>query len=297
LIWLLYLAVACLIWGTLIERFLFTIKTDNAYVLPKGSKDIVVLHISDVHMAPWQTSKQAFIKELAKKVNPDLVINTGDNLGHKDGVKAVLESFKDLKVPGVFVYGSNDLYAPVLTNPLGYLLHPSERHRDNQPESLLDYEKLAKGFSELGWQEINNHETTLTINGTRLGFIGTDDPHEARADLESIAKSKSKLDTDVVLGVTHAPYTNVLEAFSESSVDMVFAGHTHGGQVCWPVTGRALVTNSDLPTKYARGLNSIPIKGKELLINVCAGLGHSIYAPIRFACRPEVRVITLKAKN
>jgi predicted MPP superfamily phosphohydrolase len=295
---LLYLVVGCVIWATLIERFLFTIRYDDAFVLPKGSPDLVVLHISDVHMAPWQTSKQAFIKELASKIKPDLVINTGDNLGHKDGVKPVLESFKDLAVPGVYVYGSNDLYAPMVTNPLSYLMHPSERHRDNQPESVLDVEGLANGFIALGWQDLNNKESELVVKGVRLGFIGTDDPHEKRADIASITKAKAKLNSsDVLIGVTHAPYLNVLTAFSDVDADIVFAGHTHGGQVCWPVTGRALVTNCDLPTKYARGLNKITLKGKELLINVSAGLGHSIYAPMRFACRPEVRVITLKAKN
>lgn len=249
-------------------------------------------------MAPWQRSKQAFIKELAGKIRPDLVVNTGDNLGHKNGVKPVLESFKDLNIPGVFVYGSNDLYAPMPTNPLGYLIKPSERHRENHPDSALDIAALTQGFESLGWQDINNSQAELTIKGVRLGFIGTDDPHEGRADLSSIGKSKSKLiPTDVLLGVTHAPYLNVLEAFSDVDVDILFAGHTHGGQVCWPVTGRALVTNCDLPTKYAKGLNTIMLRGKELLINVCAGLGHSIYAPIRFACRPEVRVVTLKAKT
>jgi len=295
---LLYIVVGCVIWATLIERFLFTVRRDDAYVLPKGSQDIIVLHISDVHMAPWQTSKQAFIKELASQIKPDLVINTGDNLGHKDGVKPVLDSFKDLAIPGVYVYGSNDLYAPMVTNPLGYLLHPSERHRDNKPESVLDVEALANGFRKLGWEALNNKEAELIINGVRLGFIGTDDPHEDRADLSSVASSRAKLnEPDVVIGVTHAPYLNVLTTFSEVDADIVFAGHTHGGQVCWPVTGRALVTNCDLPTKYARGLNTITLEGKQLLLNVCAGLGHSIYAPFRFACRPEVRVLTLKAKN
>jgi predicted MPP superfamily phosphohydrolase len=249
-------------------------------------------------MADWQRSKQAFIKELACKIRPDLVVNTGDNLGHKNGVKPVLESFKDLNVPGVFVYGSNDLYAPMPTNPLGYLIKPSERHRENKPDSGLDVTALTNGFAALGWKDLNNKESELTIKGVRIGFIGTDDPHEGRADLSSIARSKTNLNSnDVVIGVTHAPYLNVLEAFSDVDVDLLFAGHTHGGQVCWPITGRALVTNCDLPTKYARGLNSITLKGKELLLNVCAGLGHSIFAPMRFACRPEVRVITLKAKT
>jgi predicted MPP superfamily phosphohydrolase len=151
---------------------------------------------------------------------------------------------------------------------------------------------MNSGFEALGWTELNNKQTSLTVNGTKLYFLGTDDPHEGRADLSTIPKQTPE--ADLVIGVTHAPYLEVLSALN---ADLVFAGHTHGGQVCWPFIGRALVTNCDLPTKYARGLHQLTLRGKTFWLNVCAGLGNSIYAPVRLACRPEVRVITLVAKS
>jgi predicted MPP superfamily phosphohydrolase len=297
---MLYLALAVLaviIWATCIERFWFAIKKSELKILPIGSQDIVVLHISDIHMAPWQKYKQRWIRKLNDKVNPDLVINTGDNLGHARGIKPVLDALNPLTgTPGVFVNGSNDLYAPAKRNPLQYLLHPSERHREEDENLRLDTDLLNAGFTNFGWHEINNKATQMTVKGTNISFYGTDDPHELRDDA---AKAKTELQkltkADLVIGVTHAPYLRVLEELSEA--DIVFAGHTHGGQVCWPFLGRALVTNCDLPTKYARGLHQVPLKNKKLWLNVCAGLGHSIYAPVRLACRPEVRVITLKAKS
>ena len=297
--WLLLAIALVIIWAICIERFWFAIRQDSVAILPKGSKDIVVLHISDIHMAPWQKKKQRWISELATKVNPDLVINTGDNLGHKQGVQPVLDALETLKgIPGVFVNGSNDLFAPVKRNPIAYLLRPSDRHRETDVAAKLDTEKLNQGFESLGWLNLNNTANKLKINDLTLGFLGTDDPHEGRDDLKQLEKkAKQTTDTDVVIGVTHAPYLKVLAALDELGADMLFAGHTHGGQVCWPFIGRALVTNCDLPTKYARGLHKISIKGKEIILNVCAGLGNSIYAPVRLACRPEVRVITLKAKN
>ena len=297
---MLYLALAVLaaiIWATCIERFWFAIKKSELKILPIGSQDIVVLHISDIHMAPWQKYKQRWIRKLNDKVNPDLVINTGDNLGHARGIKPVLDAMNPLTgTPGVFVSGSNDLYAPAKRNPLQYLLHPSERHREEDENLRLDTHLLNSGFSNFGWHEINNKATQMTVKGTNISFYGTDDPHELRDDA---AKAKTELQkltkADLVIGVTHAPYLRVLEELSEA--DLVFAGHTHGGQVCWPFLGRALVTNCDLPTKYARGLHQVPLKNEKLWLNVCAGLGHSIYAPVRLACRPEVRVVTLKAKS
>jgi predicted MPP superfamily phosphohydrolase len=297
---MLYLALAVLaviIWATCIERFWFAIKKSELKILPIGSQDIVVLHISDIHMAPWQKYKQRWLRKLHDTVNPDLVINTGDNLGHARGIEPVLDALNPLTgTPGVFVNGSNDLYAPAKRNPLQYLLHPSERHREEDENLRLDTDLLNAGFSNFGWHEINNTATQMTVKGTNISFFGTDDPHELRDDT---AKAKTELQkltkADLIIGVTHAPYLRVLEELGEA--DIVFAGHTHGGQVCWPFLGRALVTNCDLPTKYARGLHQVPLKNKKLWLNVCAGLGHSIYAPVRLACRPEVRVVTLKAKS
>jgi predicted MPP superfamily phosphohydrolase len=297
---MLYLALAVLaviIWATCIERFWFAIKKSELKILPIGSQDIVVLHISDIHMAPWQKYKQRWLRKLNDTVKPDLVINTGDNLGHARGIKPVLDALNPLTgTPGVFVNGSNDLYAPAKRNPLQYLLHPSERHREEDENLRLDTDLLNAGFSNFGWHEINNTATQMTVKGTNISFFGTDDPHELRDDT---AKAKTELQkltkADLIIGVTHAPYLRVLEELGEA--DIVFAGHTHGGQVCWPFLGRALVTNCDLPTKYARGLHQVPLKNKKLWLNVCAGLGHSIYAPVRLACRPEVRVVTLKAKS
>ena len=295
--WLLVAVVAVVVWSTCIERFWFAIKKSELQILPPGSRDIVVLHISDIHMAPWQKYKARWIRKLQSKLNPDLVINTGDNLGHPQGIKPVLEALNPLsETPGVFVNGSNDLYAPAKRNPFSYLLHPSDRHREEDISLKLDTDLLNSGFTSLGWMNINNSAIRITVQGTSISFVGTDDPHELRDDVSKAKDSLAELEkSDLLIGVTHAPYLRVLESLSDA--DLVFAGHTHGGQVCWPFWGRALVTNCDLPTKYARGLHQIQLHTKKLWINVCAGLGHSIYAPVRLACRPEVRVVTLKAKN
>ena len=63
-------------------------------------------------MAPWQRDKQEWVRGLAE-LEPDLVVDTGDNLGHErgiDGVRYALEPFRG--IPGVFVNGSNDYFGP-----------------------------------------------------------------------------------------------------------------------------------------------------------------------------------------
>jgi predicted MPP superfamily phosphohydrolase len=75
-------------------------------------------------------------------------------------------------------------------------------------------------------------------------------------------------------------------------LDLVLAGHTHGGQLCVPLLG-ALVTNCDLPRRQAKGLSTWSARGRTAQLHVSAGLGTSPYAPVRFACRPEATLLTL----
>jgi len=284
-----------LIWGSQIERHLRVVRYEPQplEVLPAGSSPIRVLHISDFHLAPWQKRKIAWIARLAK-LDVDLVVDTGDNLGHRDAIDPVLIALGGLSGrPGAFVNGSNDYFAPRPRNPLSYLRAPSERTSDIP----LDTKRLNDGFERFGWLNVNNRGGVVTVNGVRIGFVGIDDMHDGLADLASVARTKAELGpVDVHIAVSHAPYLAAIDAFNDAEIPVLFAGHTHGGQVCIPGYG-AIVTNCDLPTKAAKGLSSWSRNGHQLWLNVCAGLGHSIYAPVRFACRPEVRVVTLVAKQ
>jgi len=293
LLGLLVIAFAAAIWGIGIERFLFTVRRETIKVLPKNSPNITVLHIGDIHLAPWQKRKAKFVHSLGA-LKPDLVINTGDNLGHAAAIGPVLTALAPvLQLPGVFVNGSNDYYAPVLRNPLGYLAKPSDRSEG----SVLDTPRLIAGFRSAGWLNLNNREGQLSIKGVKLGFIGVDDAHDELDNLDSIKPQANALaNSDVLIGVSHAPYLRVLEAMGTAGTSIIFAGHTHGGQVCLPGIG-ALTTNCDLPNKYAKGISAWRFGGRDVLLNVVAGLGHSIFAPVRFFCRPEVRLLTLVAKD
>ena len=73
-------------------------------------------------------------------------------------------------------------------------------------------------------------------------------------------------------------------------------GHTHGGQVRIPGLP-ALVTNCDIPRDQAQGLSTWTHAGRTAWLNVSAGLGTSIYAPVRFACPPEAVLVTLTAPD
>ena len=290
MLWVIAFLVIIFLYASLIERNWYAIRKSELEILKPGAEEIVVLHISDLHLAPWQKRKVRWMQNLAERVKPDLVVNTGDNLGHPKAIGTLLTALGPLgKTRGVFVNGSNDMFAPAIRNPFSYLFKPSNQHK--KTHKTVDVNALNKGLSDFGWEDLNNRAEVLQIKNSTLGFIGTDDAHEGKANfgLLEIQPAFGQW-SDTIIGVTHAPYKSVLEGFSMLGAKLVFAGHTHGGQVCVPFTGKALVTNCDLPRKYARGLH----RTKNFWLQVCAGLGTSIYAPVRFACRPEVRVLVLK---
>ena len=152
-------------------------------VLSPGSSPLKVLHISDIHMRPQQRRKQAWLRELARW-EPDLVVNTGDNLSHSKAVPAVVQALGDLlSVPGVFVFGSNDYFAPRLKNPLNYLTNPGHRLH-GEP---LPWQDLRAAFTERGWLDMTHTRREFEVAGLRIAAAGVDDPHLSRDRYETIA--------------------------------------------------------------------------------------------------------------
>jgi uncharacterized protein len=287
---------AGVLYATGYEARAYTLRRVDMPVLPPGSAPLKVLHLSDLHMTPAQTKKQEWLRSLAE-LEPDLVVNTGDNLAHMQSVPVVLESLgKLLDVPGVFVMGSNDYFSPSLRNPLRYLL-PDDGQR-NVHTAKLPWRELRAGFESRGWVDLSNRRDRVDVAGLRFAFVGVDDPHLEYDDLPSVA-GPADPDADVRVAVAHAPYLRVLDAFAHDGYDAIFAGHTHGGQVCLPWKG-ALVTNCDLDPARAKGLHRHPAESapgdpQSSWLHVSGGLGTSPYAPVRFACRPEASLVTLTA--
>jgi uncharacterized protein len=270
----------------------FRVREAELPCLPAGSAPLRVLHVSDIHMTPPQRAKQEWLQGLAD-LQPDLVVNTGDNLSHRESPPYVIAALgKLLDVPGVFVFGSNDYWGPVLKNPLRYLLPSGGDLRIRGPR--LPHGELQSAFTDAGWLDLTNATGALTIAGTRIAFAGVDDPH-LRYDRLDLITGPADSSADLRIGVTHAPYLRVLDAFTSDGYDVIFAGHTHGGQLRVPGYG-ALVTNCDLDTKRCRGLHSHTVGDRTAALHVSAGIGTSPYAPVRFACYPEATLVTLVAK-
>lgn len=277
-----------LAWSALAEPRLFALRRLELPVLDPAAWPIRLLHLSDLHIVPGQERKTAWVAALAS-LRPDVVINTGDTLSHLKAVPAAVAALGDLlDIPGAFVFGNNDFYAPVPRSPHRYFLRSPQRPPRGAP---LPWRDLRAAQVERGWLDLSNSRSVITVHGQRIAFAGVNDPYTRRDRYDLIA-GRAEPDAVVRIGVTHAPEPRILDRFAADGYDLVLAGHTHGGQVRLPGIG-ALVTNCSLDRSRARGLSRW---GSYTMLNVSAGLGTSPYLPIRFCCRPEATLITLRPR-
>ncbi|MDL5154515.1 metallophosphoesterase [Actinomycetospora sp. Odt1-22] len=276
-------------YASVIERHRFVLRRVTMPVLAPGARPLRMLHVADLHLRPGQRLEERFVAGLAE-LEPDLVVNTGDNLSHPRGVPVVLRALgRLLDRPGVFVFGSNDYHAPTPKNPANYLFRPE--HRVLGPE--LPWRDLRAAFLERGWHDATHARFGMTVAGQRIAVAGVDDPHIGHDDYDRIAGPLEPADasgTPVLrLGLTHSPEPRVLDGFAADGYDLVLAGHTHGGQLCLPGYG-ALVTNCGIDRSRVKGPSRW---GAHLRLHVSAGLGTSPWAPARFCCRPEATLLEL----
>ncbi|MCV2393178.1 metallophosphoesterase [Actinotalea sp. M2MS4P-6] len=282
----------------LAEAHRFTLRRFTVPVLPPGEAPLRVLHLSDLHLTPHQDDKIAWLRELAE-LEPHLVVDTGDNWAHRDALPALAHALDPLlSVPGAFVMGSNDYFAPVVKNPARYLM-PDDGRRVRPEHPRLPADALARLFTDAGWVDLNNRRDVVVAGGRRLSLVGVDDPH---LELDRFPDGTHDADAVLEIGVAHAPYRRVLDAMQHDGAQLILAGHTHGGQLAVPGWG-ALVTNCDLDTRRAKGLHGWPAarpdqpKGEDSVwLHVSAGLGTSPFTPVRFACPPEATLLTLVAR-
>lgn len=261
----------------------FTTRTAQVPVLPQGADPIRVLHLSDLHLTPSQHRKQTWLRSLGE-LDPDFVVVTGDFWAHRRAMDPLMTALEPLlSRPGAFVFGSNDYFGPKLKNPARYLMRDdgTRIHGDE-----LDWQALRDRLTGAGWLDLTHRRVDTVIRDTTVELRGVDDPHLERDDYALVAGPRAG--AALSLGVTHAPYLRILDGMEADGVDLVFAGHTHGGQLCIPGVG-ALVTNCDLDRRRAKGLH----RHRAAWLHVSAGCGTNPWTPVRFACRPEATLLTL----
>jgi uncharacterized protein len=270
----------CVLYGVLVEHHWFRLTRYRLDILSTDAeRGFSILHLSDLHFVTDDRKKERFLRELPPA---DVTILTGDILGEADAVEAVVRALGPVRgrVGSFFVLGSNDYYRP---QPLNYFRYFTDERSYRRRIYRSRAEDLARALAADGWVHLKNVRQEVMLGGVAVELLGLDDPHIHRADL-SVAPRHAP--TRLGLAVVHSP--DPAPELAALGYDLIVAGHTHGGQVRFPVVG-AVVTNSHIPRALAMGLHRL---GRSFL-HVSPGIGTSKYAPFRFLCRPEAALLEL----
>jgi uncharacterized protein len=280
---------ACVTYGTLVERRWYRLRHVTIPGVLRRPGRLRVLQVADLHLVPGQDHRIRFLASLAG-LGHDLAVASGDLLGAPHAEELTADALAPLTAagqPGLAVLGSNDFYAPVRKSPFSYFTSPTRRTFGIP----LDTERLVSRLAHHGYETVVDATTTVSTPLGEVAVGGLHDPHLPWTRLPDADVVTPPIDGAVLnLGLVHAPYVAALDLLVDAGHDLLLAGHTHGGQVRLPGIG-ALTANCDIPLDQARGLSTW--RGRPL--HVSPGLGHSRYAPFRFACRPEATLLELTA--
>jgi hypothetical protein len=229
--------------------------------LDPGFHGLRVLLISDVHCGPFISPKRlAETFRRAMTLEPDLVVLAGDLATSRvEEVAGCLPAFRELQAGlGVYaVLGNHDHYTG-------------------------ETDRLCRLLEQAGIEMLQNRNTVLEKGGGRLVLAGVDDLAFGRPDLEK-ALDGVPSGPPVVL-VSHNP--DLFFDAARKQVDLVLSGHTHGGQIRCP--GLPVLVRM---SRFRLDEGRYEAAGSSLVVS--RGLG-AVGLPVRFACPPEVVLLTLR---
>jgi len=244
-----------------IEPYLIETKevTIESSQIPSEFDGKRIVFLTDIHYGPFFSMDR--VNSLVNQTNalhPDMILLGGDYVtDNASNVGPVFSSLANLKAP-LGVYG-------VLGN--------------NDPKNVSIQAMENAGITYIGnngvW--IGNNASRIRVGG--VADMDTDVPNQLPI-LNGVSPS------DFVILVTHKP--DYFPEVSKSRVDLVLAGHTHGGQIT--LFGLyAPFVNSKYGQEYVTGEKTL---GNDTMI-ISNGIGM-VWAPVRFFARPQIIVITLK---
>ncbi|MBI3999498.1 MAG: metallophosphoesterase [Candidatus Omnitrophica bacterium] len=240
----------------------------------KLHKPITILHLSDIHFTKNEGSKRAFFQQLSM-LNPDLIFLTGDIIDNNDGIDTAARVISGLRARyGTFlVLGNHDYYDYQMMDNIRYHvgLGKMSIHRNNVSRFVAEMKRV-------GVHVLVNESMRLEVHGTPVLIGGTDDPVTQKIDFERALHNLSPETLNILL----IHHLDGLLKLSHHGVNLVFAGHTHGGQIRIPFLG-PIVCETKLPRKYVAGLHTY--HGMTVFVSRGMGSGRSIFP--RLACRPE----------
>ena len=232
--------------------------------LPQTFHDYRIAQLSDLHLGGWMSRQRlAETVTLINQLDPDLVAITGDFVERKAGdVAADLHAaLKELK--------PRDATVAVLGNH----------------DYRYEVGKVRDVLRECGIIELSNAVHSIHRGPTALHIAGLDDQAKQRACLDQVLDQLPENGAAILLA--HEPDIADVAAATER-FDLQLSGHTHGGQVRFPLLG--ILVLPTLGKRYPSGLYRVG----SMFQYTNRGLGM-IKPWLRFNARPELTIFILEA--
>lgn len=244
------------------------ITIDNAVASIKGLK---IMQLSDLHFGPTNSNSDHFDRavDIINAHKPDLMFLTGDyyqwDPDFLHGLPKILSRIRTKM--GIYGCLGNHDYGSCFPGEL-----------KNDP---FEHTIIKEAFDRHGIHILANEHLKLTYKGNHFNLVGL---HDLWSGLFDPVHTFEKVDTALpTLVLSHNPDT---ASIVESDFDLMLSGHSHGGQVTWPIFGAL-----SLPMKnrhHHRGYHKISER-KQLYVN--RGLGYTFR--MRLNSPPEVTLIEL----
>ncbi len=250
-----------------------------------------IAHVSDLQSEYFGADQQRLAKTV-KAASPDIIVFTGDlaDRNHTD-YEASLAAMRELTAiaPVYFVNGNHELALP--ENCISQMYDEMDAmgvHR------LFDRrETITRGEERMVLLGISE-ETLYAAKGVRPG---DDQPGRTYTAFDTgvITEAVERLTEglraeDLAVLLVHEPqYLDAYASAAGGRLDLIFAGHAHGGQIRLPFTEGLFAPGQGILPKLTSGIHS---RGKTSMV-ISRGLGNSVF-PFRVFNRPEVVVCELK---
>jgi len=233
--------------------------------LPRSFDQLRIVHFSDLHLG-FHSSPELLVElvEQIEQSKPDLICFTGDLLDQSTSyITEAIAVLSKLRAPfGQFaVLGNHDAFG--------------------------NRRAVTRGLSQAGFHVLHNEHIALSRGTDQIYVAGIDDPWVGKPDIQQALLQIPEEACTVLLA--HEP--DFADEYSELPIDLQLSGHSHGGQVRFPFLG-ALYTPPH-GSKYSHGLYQIPHSRLQVYTNRGIGMTRM---PVRFNCRPELTIITLKSQ-
>lgn len=248
--------------------------------LPGAFRGLKIALMGDFHSSPLVSRGQLdHAVEMVNKARPDIIALVGDFVS--DAIKPYKGSSFELR--DKYLHRVADALS-VLSAPLGIYGVLGNHDFWYGADGLR---KLTSVLSEkVGVEWLRNENRIITRGGEKIALLGVDDFWEDSCSFPDAYKGIED-DTASIL-LSHNPEINYAVEAYRKKIDLILAGHTHGGQIYIPFIGAPYIVLANW-RKYMYGLE----KDGQRQTFVTRGVGHLMSVPIRLNCPSEVNIITL----